>query len=150
MPCKNLRKDGALRDIYVLETNIEHWRKLFKILTSAYKSEYYVDGSVKQIPASVDEVFDLRGSASPLMRFQVAGVTVACHFFCFEQIELDFDAREVNSETAFEGLISVLKLIGDGLNKRTIMTYENDEQNPFVSYEPSKPEFVYFPCQTTL
>jgi hypothetical protein len=142
--------DGALRDIYVLETNIEHWRKLFRILTSAYKVEYSVNGNIQQLPSSVDEILKSRGVAQPLMRFQLAGATIACHFFCFERIELDIDPREVNSETTFNGLIGLLKLIGDGLNKPAIMTQENNEKDPFLSYEPSKRDFLYSPCQTTL
>jgi hypothetical protein len=142
--------DGALRDIYILNTNPEHWRKLFKILKSAFELDYRVDGNDQPIPSNVDEIFALNGVTHPLMRFQTAGVTVACHFFSFEQIELDVDPREVNSQTAFDGLISLVKLIGDGLNERVIMTYESDEQHPFISYEPSKSQFVYSPWLTTL
>ena len=146
---KEFAPNGALRDIYILDASIEHWRKVFKILTTTYDLEYRVDGDVQPIPRSVDEIFDVRATASPLMRFQLAGVTVVCHFFCVEQIELDVDPREVNSATAFDGLISVLKLIGDGLDRRVIMSCESDEQHPFITYEPSRKEFVYFPCLTT-
>jgi hypothetical protein len=140
--------DGGLRDIYVFDTTIEHWRKLIRILMDFSDFECCIDGNVRPIPSNVEEIFKLAG-ASALMRFQSAGVTFVLHFFCLERIELDIVPREVNSETTFNGLISVLKSIGDGLKKPVIVTYESDERCPFITYEPSKKEFVYSPCQTT-
>jgi hypothetical protein len=146
---KEFAPDGALRDIYVLGTNIDHWKKLFEILKSFSAPEYCVDGDVHPIPAGVEEIFDIRAAASPLLRFRKAGVTVVCHFFCVDQIELNVDPREVSSVEAFDGLTGLLKLLGDSLDRRVIMSYESDEQHPFITYEPSTKEFVYFLCLTT-
>ncbi|MGH7975323.1 MAG: hypothetical protein ACREDS_08215 [Limisphaerales bacterium] len=146
---KEFAPDGALRDIYILGTNVEHWKKLFEILKSFSDLEYCLDGDIQPIPSSVDEIFAIRATASPLIRFRRADVNVICHFFCIEQIEFDVDPREVSSATAFDGLTSLLKLLGDELDKRVIMSYESEEQHPFLIYEPSKKEFDYFPCPIT-
>jgi hypothetical protein len=140
---KEFEPDGALRDIYVLDTTIEHWRLLYDALHSTYSLEYSVDGQPRSIPSTVDEVFSTWTTASPSLHFPIGGVVVACHFFCPEQIELDVDPREIGSSAAFDGLVGLLRLIGDSVNKRVIMSYESDEEHPFLIYEPSRREFEY-------
>lgn len=140
---REFEPDGALRDIYVLDTTIEHWRKLFVALRGAYTLEYSVDGESRPIPETVDEALGLRATANPSLFFRVAGIGVACHFFCTEQIELDIQPREVNSTGTFDDVLGLLRLIGDTVGKRVIMTHESDEQHPFIIYEPSTKEFEH-------
>jgi hypothetical protein len=140
---RDFEPDGALRDIYVLDTNIKHWQRLFAALVSAYALEYSVDGESRPVPETVDEALRLRATASPSLHFRVAGIVVACHFFCTEQIELDIDPREVTSAAAFDEVLGLLRVIGDIVSKRVIMTYESDEQHPFIIYEPSTRKFEH-------
>ena len=135
--------DGALRDIYVHDTDIEHWRKLFAALRRTQSLEYSVDGQSRPIPATADEIFATRITASPSLRFRISGIVVACHFFCTEQIEMDVDPREVTSAAAFDEFLGLLRFIGDTVGRRVIVTYESDEQHPFISYNSDSRGFEY-------
>jgi hypothetical protein len=135
--------DGSLRDIYVLGTGIELWRRFFDGLRSAYNLEYSVDGESCPIPESVDEAFSTRTAASPSLHFRVAEMVVACHFFCIEQIEMDLDPREVTSAADFDALLRLLRSVGETVSKPVIVTCESDQQHPFIIYQPDTSEFEY-------
>ncbi|WP_166827857.1 hypothetical protein [Thalassoroseus pseudoceratinae] len=135
--------DGALRDIYVLDTTIKHWQILFDVLRASYTLEYSVDHTAQPVPLTVDEVFDTRNTASPFLRFYVGGILVACHFFGTTAIEFDISPRDVTSEVALNELLGYLRLVGDTLGKAVIVSHEFDELNPFITYEPSRKEFLF-------
>lgn len=68
---------------------------------------------------------------------------MACHFFTTTEIEFDISPREVTSQAALDELLGFLRLVGDTLGRAVIMSYESDEQHPFITYEPSTREFQY-------
>ena len=140
---REFEPDGALRDIYVRSTTIEHWRTLFVALRASYALEYSVDGTARPLPAVVDEAFTTRDTASPSLHFRVGGIVIACHFFTTDEIEFDISPREVTSQTALDELLGFLRLVGDTLGRAVAMSYESDEQHPFITYEPSRREFQY-------
>jgi hypothetical protein len=135
--------DGALRDIYVHGTTIEHWRTLFDALRATYAMEYSIDSTARPLPALVDEASTTRDTASPSLHFCVGSIVVACHFFTTDEIEFDIDPREVTSQAALDELLGFLQLVGDTLGKAVIMSYENDAQHPFITYEPGRREYQY-------
>ena len=66
---REFEPDGALRDIYVHGTTIEHWRTLFDALRATYALEYSVDGTARSLPnRRVDSVRELRWSLPGLNR----------------------------------------------------------------------------------
>lgn len=140
---RDFEPDGALRDIYVNGTSIEHWRTLFDVLRSTYELKYSVDGTMQPLPGSVDEVLTTRAIANPELLFRVGDIVVACHFFTTTEIEFDISPCEVTSQAALDALLGFLRLVGDSLGRTVIMSYENDEQHPFLCYEPSRKEFQY-------
>ena len=140
---REFEPDGALRDIYVRSTTIEHWRTLFVALRASYALEYSVDATARPLPAVVDEAFTTRDTASPSLHFRVGGIVIACHFFTTDEIEFDISPREVTSQTALDELLGFLRLVGDTLGRAVAMSYESDEQHPFITYEPSRREFQY-------
>ena len=140
---REFEPDGGLRNIYVHGTTIEHWQTLFDALRATYALEYSVDGTARPLSAVVDEAFTTRDTASPSLLFRVGGIVVACHFFTTDEIEFDISPREVTSQAALDGLLGFLRLVGDTLGRAVIMSYESDEQHPFITYEPSRREFQY-------
>jgi hypothetical protein len=135
--------DGALRDIYVHGTTIEHWRKLFDALRANYDLEYSADGAARPLPAAVDEAFTTRGTACPELHFRLGVIVVVCHFFTTDEIEFDISPCEVTSQAVLDELLGFLRLVGDTLGKAVIISYENDAQHPFITYESSRREFQY-------
>lgn len=140
---RDFEPDGALRDIYVHGTSIDHWRTLFDMLRRDYDLEFFVDSTGREIPIAVDEAFAIRDTASPMLRFRIGGIVIVCHFFTTDEIEFDVDPREVTSQAALDELLGFLRRVGDTVGRAVILTYESDERHPFISYEPSRREFEY-------
>ena len=138
---RNFEPDGVLRDIYVRETSSEDWRSVFAMLGREYELEFYVDGVARPVPTGVEEVFTIRKIANPLLRFAVRNVVVCCHFFDFEEIEFDIDPRDVRSQEALDSLLGFMRRVGDTVAKPVILTYENDREHPFISYDPGQRAF---------
>jgi hypothetical protein len=134
---RDFEPDGGLRDIYVHSTTMEHWRALYETLRIAHHLEYSVDGTPQSLPVSVDEAFAARSTSSNAIRFRVGSALVVCHFFATDEIEMDIDPREVASQAALDELLGLLRLVGDTLGTPVGLTYEGDEQHPFITYEPS-------------
>lgn len=139
---KDFEPDGALRDIYVHGTTIAQWRAVFDVLRANCALEYSVDGSLQPVPATVEAVFSLRGTASASLHFRVGGILVACHFFTTEEIEFDVSPREINSQATLDELLGFMRLIGDLLDRPVVMSHENDALHPFLTYEPGSRKFV--------
>ncbi len=140
---RDFEPDGALRDIYVHGTGIEHWRTLFDMLRHDYDLEFLVDSTPREIPTAVEEAFAIRNTATPMLRFRVGGIVVVCHFFTTVEIEFDIDPREVTSQAALDELLGFLRRVGDSVGRAVLLTYESGDQHPFISYEPSRREFEY-------
>src|ERR1043165_2712303 len=137
------KEDSALRDIYIHKTSIEDWRVLFEIVRANFNVEYFIDGSPCQIPLAVDAAFAARNESHTMLRFYVGGITVVCHFFTVEQIEFDIDPREVTSKESFDELLGFIRKLGQTVNKAVVLTYENDELHPFISFESEFGEFKH-------
>ena len=135
--------DGGLRDIYVQDTTIEHWRTTFDMLRRNYDLEFLVDSTPRELPATVDEAFAIREEASPTLRWRIGEIVALCHFFATKEIEFDIDSREVNSQEALDQVFDLMQRVGDTLGKRVFLNYENDRQPPLISYEPGRGEFAY-------
>lgn len=128
--------EGALRDIYVHGTTKADWQRCYELMLT-YQPEYSVDGQPMPLPPSADEVLAIRSTARPLLHFLAGKAAVACHFFADDEIEMDVDPRDIiGSPANFEGLLTFLQMLGDTLGKTVLLSYENDAQNPFLTYEP--------------
>jgi hypothetical protein len=141
--CGDFAPDGALRDIHIQQTRIAHWNQLLKTLRDKYRAEYFIDGLSCAVPADAEAIFSIRESATTLLRVQVGAATLAYHFFAIDEIEFDVDPREVNSQPSLDQLLEFVKLIGDCVAKQVTMTYENDREHPFISYDPKDAGMSY-------
>jgi hypothetical protein len=128
--------DGALRDIYIHDTTIEHWQALLELLRSTYEPEYLIDGEPRPLPASAGEIFAIHNQASTTLRFRVGGITIISHFFTTDEIEFDIDPIEIRSQESLDALLSFLRRIGDTLGTEAVITWENEHTRPFLTYDP--------------
>jgi hypothetical protein len=125
--------DGALRDIYVTDTNLEDWRR-FIALATTFPCTYKRDGRAVQRLRLEDALSDQHDS---LMRIEVGKARLHCHFFAAEEIEIDIDPREIASATEHDGVMAFVESLGQALGKPVVLTPENDPETPIVSYQPS-------------
>ncbi len=113
------------------------------MLRRTYDLEFLVDSEPRALPTTVDEAFAIQVTASPILRFRVSGIVVISHFFRTDEIDFDLDPREVTSQAVLDELLGFLRRVGDTVGRTVILTYESDEQRPFITYEPSRREFKY-------
>ena len=60
-----------------------------------------------------------------------------CHFFTEQEIELDLDPRELPADEDILRLTHFMALVGDGLQREVLLTYENGPEGPIVRYSPN-------------
>ena len=89
--------DGTLRDIYVLNTNIQE--TLYAYIVKNYPAKFTIDGeAVIPLPEIVHEVFTLRENKTPCLCFLVGDMDVCTHFFHETEFEVDIYPSQVKKQ----------------------------------------------------
>ena len=123
--------DGSLRDIYVLDSTIEDWKKWIGFINENYqvKFKYFDNQGNKKIESKInfDEVSKYWNNYenSISAEFLVGEVLLKCYFFSSDEIENDFFPEEVKSLEQHYLILDYLKSISKILNKEIILTPEN-------------------------
>lgn len=123
--------DGSLRDIYVLDSTIEDWKKWIDFINENYqvKFKYFDNQGNKEIESKInfDEVSKYWNNYenSISAEFLVGEVLLQCYFFSIYEIENDFFPEEVKTIEQHHLIIEYLKSISKILNKEVILTPEN-------------------------
>ena len=128
--------DGSLRDVYVLGTDRGDWERVYRFLRERFPHSFELDNEKVPPPETAEELLRLRSTVAPLLRLDVSGMQVNCHFFCEEEIELDLNPREVTDEARFGAVIGLLENLGRLVGKRVILTYENAQDAVVLEYDP--------------
>jgi hypothetical protein len=124
---KDFEPDGALRDIYVAPTTTTHWQRfLIRLEASPFNFRFTHRGLAIPTITSFDQALRLRESDPVLLQITLSnGVTVNCHFFTVDEIELDVDPREVVGPVEVEALRDFVQWLADSVGQRAIVTFEN-------------------------
>ena len=77
-----------------------------------------------------------------MLRFRIGDIVVVCHFFTTTRLSSTLTLERLLPRRR-RGLLGFLRRVGDTVGRVVILTYENDEQHPFISYDPSRREFEY-------
>lgn len=121
--------DGSLRDIYVLDTTLEHWDLMLKYVRTAGLIAAFTCGLEPTTPpATAAEIFaqlEDPEHASFLLSLDVAGVQLNCHFFQTDEIEFDLDPREVTDERRYDALLAFMVGIGQATGNRVVLSGES-------------------------
>lgn len=128
--------DGSLRDIYIKGVGLDDWQAFMDFLrkTDAVL-DFHVDGDAVGLPVDISEVI-LDQHHTYLLSIGLQGVSVHCHFFLSEEIELNVDPREIDSEVKAKIVFRLMTTAGRTLKKRVIMTPENMQDQVVFEYEP--------------
>jgi hypothetical protein len=130
--------DGSLRDLYVQNTTLSEWTYLLDFLKSSnFKCAYFINGAEADLPTDAAQVFEQRRTADTTLTLWVSRVGFKCHFFTENEIEFDFDPREVTDDQALIDILQFMSNIGKALNKRMVLTPENAPEAVIFSFEPS-------------
>ena len=131
--CGEFYCDGSWRDIYVLDTRIEHWQQALDALRRAYPQLAYTRAGMDSLlPTDATEAFPDPGFADCFLKIDLGGPTLNCHFFTDEEIEFDLNPREVENQQDFEKVIQFMRLLANATQRDTIVTPEN--QNDIIIF----------------
>ena len=61
-----------------------------------------------------------------------------CHFFIVDEIELDVDPREITAQSDHHALLAFVRHVALGLQKQALLTPENGEDTPFLTFDPAQ------------
>jgi hypothetical protein len=143
-------RDGSLRDIYVFGTGMRDWDVVLAYLRTRYQPlEFSVDGRAAALPTEAADVFALRLEATPLLRFGVGGVDVACHFFTPDQIELDLPSEQVDGPERLASVVEFLRGLAFATSKAAVLTEEGSPNLVILHADPVSGRVVHYPTMDT-
>lgn len=124
-------EDGSLRDIYVLNTNIDDWRKLSDYVNTNYAVQFNASDVVKD-KIDIDHILKCWNGnedewASARIKLSDT-ININTHFFCLDTIEQDIDPREFNSIEDHQVLMQYMQGLFDTLGKPVLLTAENVQE----------------------
>ena len=127
--------DGALRDIYVFDTDASEWQRVWDALRTWEPSpRLLIGGQPAAMREKVADVFAEARQEGALLSVEVAGAVVNCHFFGHDEIEFDVDPREVAGPAQLEGLERFMSLLGAATGKPVVLTMENMREAVILRY----------------
>lgn len=140
--CKKVfHADGSLRDIYVLNTNLNDWERLFDAF-SQFETTLYCDGEPTPMIEFPAAIFERRNEHNHFLKVLVNGVSLHCHFFTVDEIVIDVDPMEIKSQRELDAVLDVMGAIGGALSKPVILTEEATHDFVWITFEPKIDTFT--------
>jgi len=139
-------EDGSLRDIYVLDTSLEDWRKWTELVNGKYKVRFF-NGNTDQEMETID--FEMvqaywtgQVEAGNNVIVNVGAFEVNCHFFGPDELENDIHPESFQSMDDHDQLMEYLATVSVHLNKKVLLTAENCITS--VAIEAEKGQIRYY------
>jgi hypothetical protein len=141
------KPDGALRDVLVAGTNESEWQRVVESLRDrGWPSVYSEDGEQVAMPAHVREIFAARLVRATAWQVEPSpGIYANSFFFAADEIEFDFDPREIRSQEALDVVCQFMQLLGRTLQKPVIACMESAPDLAIMSYDPVADGFRHGP-----
>ncbi|MFY0595062.1 MAG: hypothetical protein JXQ85_01405 [Cognatishimia sp.] len=117
--------DGSLRDIIVGETTIVDWEKLMGLSRQIGEVSYIRDGALTALPSSAESIFEDSDHAH-CMRLQLDGLVLNTGFYLVDEIEVDIDPREINSQADLDTVLGFCEKLSLTLGRDVSITDEGD------------------------
>lgn len=136
-------EDGSLRDIYILETNKDDWKKWVCFVNEHYHVLFSADGTETKhdkIPWTMIEG-RLSGNHHSSCRasIYIDSIIINAFFFTEDQIENDITPSEITTLEAHKKLMNYMESVAALLNKPVRLTEENHPDQILVEVLPDRP-----------
>jgi hypothetical protein len=140
--------NDGFRDVLVAGTNESEWQRVVESLRDrGWPSVYAEDGEQVAMPAHVREIFAARLVRSTAWQVEPSpGIYANSFFFAVDEIEFDFDPREVRSQEGLDVICEFMQLLGRNLQKPVIACMEGAPDLVIMSYDPVADGFRYVPA----
>jgi len=140
-------RDGILRDIYVLKTQLQDWAAALNFVAGRSRFEFTGAWQGTSLPSDIERLFPT-GPESEVTTLSVdlCGVQVNCHFFTTDEIEFDIDPAEVCAPSKLDGLFAFMKGLASSVGKEVILTPDNMPKIVIFRIRPGAEEIEHIPC----
>ncbi|ADO57708.1 MULTISPECIES: hypothetical protein [Paenibacillus] len=129
-------KDGSLRDIYILDTDIQIWAIIFEYLESnEINYRVTIDGLITKI-RDIAELLRIKREASIGVTIEYNEIDICGYLYEGSVIEFDISPIQIDSEKKIDVLMNLLKDLSRKLNKTIIITPEMTMEEVLVRVEP--------------
>ncbi len=138
--------DGSLRDIYVLNTDLQDNEKWCEFVSENYMVQWF--NGIKQINETkidfevvkgyLDGTHDFCSSVS----IYFDKIQINNHFFINNEIENDISPKEIDNIETHEKVIKYLKAISLLLDKPIILTPEDEQETILIRVTKNKVEYL--------
>lgn len=133
-------QDGALRDIYIQNTEISDWANVIYLLNSKYELTFGVDDKNLDDKIDVEYVKIMFADQTGELEVKSAtihlnGIIVKCHFFLEDQMEFDINPTQIYSETELKKITDFMTAISSRLSKQIKLCGENDPEFPLIKID---------------
>ena len=115
--------------------DIGDWAALMS-LASTFPTAYFSDSTRANLP-TIEEIFAKRDVGHRLA-INVAGVSVNCHFFIIDEIELDVDPKEVRSDEQHTALLRFVRNLAVATGRDVVLTHEGAPSEHILSFRPNE------------
>lgn len=140
----HFQPDGSLRDIYILDTSLEDWANVWKmLLADPSRLSFIADGEPLTPPSDVNKVFRLGQEHALCASYALGKQRITCHFFIKEEVELTLSPRDVDGPAEAERLAQFLAELGRATSKEVRLTPENEPASIIARYEPMSGRVVW-------
>jgi hypothetical protein len=133
-----LQPDGSLRDIYVHNADEHLWQRFLAALARApYRCVFrHGERPMPEPLSQFREAAKLRETDPVLLQIELLPtLTLNCHFFTYEEIELDVTPSELQSADAVGMLIDFLKWLARVVERPVLLTHENSPEYVILRVE---------------
>jgi hypothetical protein len=129
--------DGSLLDAYVFDTTVADWQAFVDLVRSkGWWFAYSEDGRAVRLPHRVENVLARSAERAVLLQVRpIPEMLVNVHFFSDEEIEVDFDPRELQGQERLDALCVFLRAVGRKLRKPMLLTPEGSAAHPLIGYD---------------
>jgi len=140
------KPDGFLRDIYIFDTSLMDWERVWEILLAdPHRLSFSVDGEITAPPADAAEVFRLGQAHSVCASLALGKQRLNCHFFTEEEVEFDLDPRDVRGPSEAERLEQFLAELGRTTAKEVRLTPESGRHLIIARFDPAVGQVEWMP-----
>ncbi|WP_332851921.1 hypothetical protein [Duganella sp. S19_KUP01_CR8] len=125
-------RDGSLRDVYLVGIDFDGWERFIRY-ASAHQLTYKADGEGAVFPG-LGEAFR-RVDTSHCLSIWIGDVSVNCHFFQADEIELDVDPGEIIAEAEHMALLEFVAGASNAVGVSATITPEGSQGAPFLTFD---------------
>jgi hypothetical protein len=141
--------DGSLRDVYVFNTTMDDWRKLFDELHSGGYDLDFEMGEVRELPTDPDDIverYTRKGvpltEPCPRLKIRIGTNSLNFFFHSVDPLEFDLSPKDVTSDQSLNDLFGFMRRVGKILGKDVVLTDEAIRDSALLRYSHGKDEFV--------